>query len=148
MNPDIHTCTSLWIVPPSLRIVLYFLLTQSPRSSSCMSALFLLSFLQNMACLLHPFISDWTAPQLSLALRTRSKRSWTRSLVVLMKVQHSWSCHVRSVSAFVNCTSMDSSSALMRGNSTFSTVCLSLLYHSAKSCRLLTYWGRKRKKKC
>lgn len=118
---------------------LYFLLTRSPLSSSCMSEPFLLSFLQNIACLLHPFISDWMASQFSLALLTRHTRSWTRSLVVLMKLLQSRSCHVKSVSALVSCRSMDSSSARMRGSSTSSTVCLSMLYHCTNSCRLLTY---------
>lgn len=135
-----RTCTSLWMESPSFFMELYFLLTRSPLSSSCMSEPFLLSLLQNMACLLHPFIIDWMASQFSLALLTRLTRSWTRSLVALMKLQQSGSCHVWSDSALINCKSMDSSSALMRGSSTSSTVCFSLLYHCTNSCRLLTYW--------
>lgn len=134
------TCTSLWIKSPSFFMEPYFLLTRSSLSSSCMREPFLLSFLQNMVCLLHLFIINWMASQFSLALLTRHTRSWTRSLVVLMKLQQSGSCHVRSDSALVNCRSMDSSSALMRGSSTSSTVCFSWLYHCTNSCRLLTYW--------
>lgn len=140
INPATRTCTSLWIVSPSFFMELYFLLTQSSLSSSCMSEPFLLSFLKNMACLVHPFIIDWMASQFSLTLLTRHTRSWTRFLVVLIKLQQSGSCHVRSHSALVNCTSIDSNSVLMRGSSTPSTVCFSLLYHCTTSCRLLTYW--------
>lgn len=139
INPTIYTWINLWIVSPSFFIKLYFLLTRSSLSSSCRSEPFLLSFLQNMACLLHPFIIVWMASQFSFALLTRHTRSWTRSFVVLMKLQQSGSCHVRSDSTLVNCASMDSSSPLMRGSSTSSTVCFSPLYHCANSCRLLKY---------
>lgn len=144
INPAICTCTSLWIDSPSFFMELYILLTRSPLSSSCISEPFLLSFLQNMACLLHLFIIDWMASQFSLDLLTRHTRSWTMSLVVLMKLQQSSSCHVRSVSALVNCRSIDTSSALMRGSSTSSTVCFSLLCHCTSSCRLLTYWKKRK----
>lgn len=147
MNSSICTCTSLWILSPAFFMLLYILLTRSLLSSSCMSEPLLLSFLQNMACLLHPFITDWMVSQFPLALLTRHTRSWTTSLVVLMKLQQSRCCHVRLVSALVNSRSMDSSSSRMRGSSTSSTVCLTWLYCCTSSCRLLTYyktqvWGK------
>lgn len=134
-----RTCINLCIESPSFFKASFFLLTRSLLSSSCISEPLLLSFRLNMAFLLHSFIIDWMASQFSLAPLTRHTRLCTRSLVVLMKLQQSGSCHVRSDSALVNCTSMDSCSTLMRGSSTSSTVCFSLLYHCTNSCRLLTY---------